>query len=96
MSKYPQIYEFKNNLLYDFIGGRLDPTFTTYDLGWWLECKTDEQFTVIQVQIVKDMFKLLELQKEQIEAFKAILTNNLDYLKRKLDPEAFLADNKKW
>jgi hypothetical protein len=55
------------------------------DLGWWLETKTEEQFTVIQTEIIKDLVKLLNTQEAQLKLFKEVLFKNLDYLKRQID-----------
>lgn len=58
------------------------------DLGWWLETKTEKQFTVIQTEIIKDLVKLLNnTQEAQLKLFKEVLFKNLGYLKRQIDSD---------
>jgi hypothetical protein len=63
------------------------------ELGWWLETKTEKQFTVIQTEIIKDLFKLLNTQEAQLTLFKEVLFKNLGYLKRQIDSDDFLKKN---
>ena len=92
MSKYKPKYEIDKHELYKFIGGTSGSAFDTYDLGWWLETKTAEQFTIIQTQIIKDLFKLFNTQEAQIALFKDIF-KNLDCVKRKIDFKDFLNES---
>ena len=92
MSKYKPKYEIDKHELHKFICNTISSTFDTYDLGWWLETKTAEQFTIIQTQIIKDLFKLFNTQEAQVALFKDIF-KNLDYVKRKIDSKDFLDEN---
>ena len=90
MSKYKSKYEIDKFLLYKFACSGLDSTFNIYNLGWWLETKTEEQFTVIQTQIIEDTLKLFNRQISQIKLFRDILLKNADYLRRKSDIDSLL------
>lgn len=92
MSKYKPKYEIDKHELHKFIFNTISSTFDTYDLGRWLETKTEEQFTIIQTQIIKDLFRLFNMQEAQATLFKDIF-KGLDCVERKIVSNDFLNEN---